>query len=124
MKAPVIAMMLSLGLCAPALAATFVYVSNADDGDIGIYTLQPDGSLQAGPSGRKSGDADGGEPGKRFLSRRRAQAVPGLHLRDRQEVGAVYLVGKGPLAESYPYITIDATGRYLLSASYDGTRLA
>src|SRR5262245_61252676 len=42
MKAPVIAMMLSLGLCAPALAATFVYVSNADDGDIGTYTLQAD----------------------------------------------------------------------------------
>ena len=48
MKAPVIAMMLSLSLCAPALAATFVYVSNADDGDIGVYTLQADGSLQAG----------------------------------------------------------------------------
>jgi hypothetical protein len=33
----------------PALAATFVYVSNADDGDIGVYTLQADGPLQAGP---------------------------------------------------------------------------
>ena len=48
MKAPVIAMMLSLGLGAPALAATFVYVSNADDGKIGMYTLQADGSLQPG----------------------------------------------------------------------------
>src|SRR2546423_12466994 len=33
----------------PALAATFVYVSNAEDGEIGMYTLQSDGSLQAGP---------------------------------------------------------------------------
>ena len=48
MKAPVIAMMLSLSLCAPALAATFVYVSNADDGNITTYTLQPDGTLKAG----------------------------------------------------------------------------
>ena len=26
-------------------AATYVYVSNAEDGTIGIYTLQPDGTL-------------------------------------------------------------------------------
>ena len=37
-------------------AATYVYVSNAEDGDIGMYTLQPDGSLAAGPAlqGRES----------------------------------------------------------------------
>ena len=29
-------------------AATYVYVSNAEDGDIGSYTLQADGSLQPG----------------------------------------------------------------------------
>jgi 6-phosphogluconolactonase len=29
-------------------AATFVYVSNAEDGDIGMYTLQLDGSLRPG----------------------------------------------------------------------------
>ncbi len=33
---------------AQASAATFVYVSNAEDGDIGMYTLQSDGSLQPG----------------------------------------------------------------------------
>src|SRR4051794_21912797 len=48
MKAPVIAMMLSLALSAPALAATFVYVSNADDGTIGTCTLQGDGTLKVG----------------------------------------------------------------------------
>src|SRR5260221_624971 len=31
-----------------AMAATFVYVSNAEDGDIGVYTLARDGSLQPG----------------------------------------------------------------------------
>jgi len=31
-----------------AQAATFVYVSNAEDGDIGMYTLEADGSLKAG----------------------------------------------------------------------------
>jgi 6-phosphogluconolactonase len=48
MKAPVIAALLSLASSAPALAGTFVYVSNAEDGDIGMYTLQAEGSLQPG----------------------------------------------------------------------------
>jgi 6-phosphogluconolactonase len=39
----------SLFLSAPTMAATFVYVSNAEDGDIGMYTLQFNGSLQPGP---------------------------------------------------------------------------
>ncbi len=33
----------------PALAATFVYVSNADDGNISSYSLEGDGSLKPGP---------------------------------------------------------------------------
>jgi 6-phosphogluconolactonase len=32
--------------------------------------------------------------------------------------GALKLVGTGPLAESFPYITFDRSGRYLLGASY------
>ena len=43
-----IAVLLSMIFCTPALAATFVYVSNADDGEIGTYTLQADGSLKPG----------------------------------------------------------------------------
>src|SRR2546428_10222859 len=34
--------------------------------------------------------------------------------------GALQLVGTGPLAESFPYIHLDRTGRYLLGASYGG----
>jgi 6-phosphogluconolactonase len=49
MKLAIVAALLSIVSSASALAATFVYVSNAGDGDIGVYTLQPDGSLQAGP---------------------------------------------------------------------------
>ena len=36
MKAPIAAIVLSLASSAPALAGTFVYVSNAEDGDIGM----------------------------------------------------------------------------------------
>src|SRR5712692_5866317 len=38
-----------LTLAGAARAATFVYVSNAEDGNIGMYALQPDGALQPGP---------------------------------------------------------------------------
>ena len=48
MKAPIAAIVLSLASSAPALAGTFVYVSNAEDGDIGMYTLQAEGSLLPG----------------------------------------------------------------------------
>jgi 6-phosphogluconolactonase len=34
--------------------------------------------------------------------------------------GALQLVGKGPLAESLPYIYLERSGRYLLGASYGG----
>src|SRR5260221_11292457 len=42
------AALLSLAVSFPpsAMAATFVYVSNADDGDIGVYALQSDGTLK------------------------------------------------------------------------------
>ncbi len=33
---------------APASAATFVYVSNAEDGDIGVYRMLDSGELQPG----------------------------------------------------------------------------
>ena len=47
-KAPIFAVLLSLASSAPVLAGTFVYVSNAEDGDIGMYTPQADSSLQPG----------------------------------------------------------------------------
>src|SRR5262249_45603126 len=49
MKVAIIAVLLSMVSGVPAFAATFVYVSNAEDGDIGMYTLQSDGSLHSGP---------------------------------------------------------------------------
>ena len=126
MKAPVIAMMLSLGLSTPALAATFVYVSNADDGDIGIYTLQADGSLQAGPrvAAAKVVMPMAVSPDKRFLvAAVRSKPYEAYTYAIDNKTGALSPVGKGPLAESYPYITIDATGRYLLGASYGANQV-
>ena len=127
MKAPVIAMMLSLALSTPALAATFVYVSNADDGDIGIYTLQPDGSLQAGPrvAAAKVVMPMAVSPDKRFLiAAVRSKPYEAYTYAIDKKTGALNPVGKGPLAESYPYISIDATGRYLFGRRMGPTRSA
>jgi hypothetical protein len=73
----------------------------------------------AGPAlqGGKARDADDGERGQALSDRRRpVQAVPGVQL-DKTS-GALNLVGTGPLAESYPYVALDRTGRFLLGASY------
>jgi 6-phosphogluconolactonase len=48
LKAGIVAALSCLFIGAPASAATFVYVSNNEDGNIGMYTLRPDGSLQPG----------------------------------------------------------------------------
>jgi 6-phosphogluconolactonase len=105
----------------PALAATFVYVSNAEDGEIGMYTLASDGSLKAGPRVKAEKpvmpmtvSAD-----KRFLiAAVRSKPFSAYTYSIDPGTGALKLVGTGPLAESFPYITLDRTGRYLLGASY------
>ena len=123
MKAPILAAVLSLALSTPVFAATFVYVSNADDGNISTYTLQPDGTLKAGPrvDAAKVVMPMAVSPDKRFLiAAVRSKPYEAYTYSIDKASGELKLVGKGPLAESYPYITIDATGRFLLSASYGG----
>jgi 6-phosphogluconolactonase len=112
---------LSLALSAPALAGTFVYVSNAEDANIGIYTLQADGSLQPGArvEAAKLVMPMAVSPDKRFLiAAVRSKPYEAYTYAIDGKSGALKLVGKGPLAESYPYITIDGSGRFLLGASY------
>lgn len=104
-------------------AATFVYVSNAEDGDIGMYTLKSDGLLQAGPRFKAGGDVMPMtvSPDKRFLvaALRSKPFTAHTYSIDRAS-GALRQVGSGPLAESLPYITFDRKGRFLLGASYGG----
>src|SRR3989454_5099025 len=108
---------------ASTMAATFVYVSNAEDGDIGMYTLQRDGSLKPGerfkaekPVMPMTVSAD-----KRYLvAGVRSKPFSAYTYSIDRGTGALKLVGTGPLAESFPYIFHDRTGRYLLGASYPG----
>ena len=106
-----------------AQAVTFVYVSNAEDGDIGMYTLRPDGSLQPGQRFKAGGNVMPMtvSPDKRFLiAAVRAKPFSAYTYSIDRKTGALKQTGTGPLVESFPYITFDRTGRYLLSASYGG----
>lgn len=107
----------------PVQAATFVYVSNADDGDIGTYTMQSDGSLQPGPrvKAEKIVMPMTVSPDKRFLvAAVRSKPLSAYTYRIDRASGALTLVGTGPLAESFPYISLDRSGRFLFGASYGG----
>ena len=108
---------------AGAPAATFVYVSNAEDGDIGVYALKADGALEA--RGRVAAAKVvmpmAVSPDRRFLyaaSRSKPFSVHAYAI-DRGD-GALKLVATSPLAESFPYISLDRTGRFLFGASYGG----
>src|SRR5215813_7308146 len=127
MKAPiVVAVLLSLASSAPVLAGTFVYVSNAEDGDIGMYTLQADGSLQPGQRFKANKlvmpmvvSSD-----KRFLiAAVRSKPFQAYSYSIDKSSGALNLVGTGTLAESYPYVAFDRSGRFLLGASYGANQV-
>ena len=121
MRAAIFAAMLAMASGVPAGAATFVYVSNAEDGDIGMYTLQPDGSLQPGQrfKAEKLVMPMAVSPDKRFLiAAVRSKPYQAYSYGIDPKSGALAAVGTGPLAESFPYISLDRRGRFLLGASY------
>src|SRR5436190_9045576 len=110
-------------LAGAAQAATFVYVSNAEDGNIGLYTLKPDGTLEPGAR------VDAGKPvmpmsvapDKRFLfAAVRSKPYTVVTYAIDGKTGALTRLSTAPLAESLPYIHADRSGRWLLGASYGG----
>src|SRR6185503_1226374 len=106
-----------------AHAATFVYVSNAEDGDIGTYTLGPDGSLVPGArvAAGKPVMPMSVSPDRRFLyAAVRSKPFAVLTYAIDRKTGELQKRSGAALAESLPYITVDRTGRFLLGASYGG----
>lgn len=100
---------------------TYVYVSNAADGEIGSYRMQADGTLQPGAR-FKAGAAVGPlalSPDARFLYAAVRSQPFSLHAYaiDRDS-GALQSLSLAPAAASFPYISLDRSGRYLFGASY------
>src|SRR5688572_17360293 len=87
-----------------------------------MYRQDPDGSLQRGErfkAGKSLGPMSV-SPDKRFLvAAVRSQPCTAFTY-EIEKSGALRHIGTGPLAESFPYITFDRTGRWLLGASYSG----
>jgi 6-phosphogluconolactonase len=120
-KAGIVMALSSLFFSAPSAAATFVYVSNAEDGDIGMYMLRSDGSLQPGArfKAEKIVMPMTVSPDKRFLiAAVRSKPFSAYTYRIDRGTGALKLVRTGPLAESFPYISLDRKGHFLFGASY------
>ncbi|MGH7390767.1 MAG: lactonase family protein [Candidatus Rokuibacteriota bacterium] len=110
-----------LTLAGAAPAATVVYVSNAEDGTIGTYTLEPDGTLRSGPrvEAAKVVMPMSVSPDRRFLyAGVRSKPYTVITYAIDRATGALKRLSTAPLAESFPYIHVDKTGRFLLGASY------
>jgi 6-phosphogluconolactonase len=102
-------------------AATYVYVSNADDGTIGLYTMENDGTLQPGERFQAGGVVMpmSVSPDKKYLyAAVRSKPFYAVTYTIDRKTGKLKDVGHGPLAESFPYISTDAGGKFLLGASY------
>ena len=120
-KGVIIVAMTTLIGSAPALAGTFVYVSNADDGDIGVYSVQNDGSLKPGEHAKAANVVMPMtvSPDRRFLyAAARSKPYSVFVYAMGSNTGALKPLSVSPLAESFPYISLDKTGRYLFGASY------
>jgi 6-phosphogluconolactonase len=102
-------------------ATTFVYVSNAEDGDIGVYRMSATGEMQPGAratAGKLVGPMTV-SPDRRFLyAAVRSKPYSVLTYAIDSSMGALTPAGSAPLAESFPYISLDNSGRYLFGASY------
>lgn len=120
------ALALMLLAAGSAQAASYVYVSNAEDGTIGTYAMASDGTLKPGDriEAGKLVMPMSVSPDKRFLfAAIRSQPFSAATFAIDRTTGALRLVAKVPLAESLPYIHVDRSGRWLLGASYGGHRV-
>jgi 6-phosphogluconolactonase len=122
----------ALGLCAftggPALAKTFVYVSNAQDGNIDAYTmdkgtgaLTPIGKVEAGKLVMPMTVS----PNKKFLyAAVRSDPFRVITYAIDPKSGALTQKATAPLPDSMPYVSVDGTSRFLFTASYGGDKIA
>jgi len=130
LKSPFGALLVAAGLLVaslPALADTFVYVSNADSQEISVLTLD----RQAGRLNPVDTVAVGGtvmpmvvSPDKRFLyAALRSQPYRVVSFSIDATNGRLKKLGEAPLADSMPNIDLDATGKWLFAASYPGHKI-
>ena len=109
-------------------AKTFVYVSNAQDGNIDAYVMDMSTGTLA-----SIGKSEAGKlvmpmavsPSKKHLyAVVRSQPVRVLTFAIDPATGALSQKASAPLPDSMPYVSTDQTGRFLFTASYGGDKIA
>ena len=110
----------------------FVYVGNAESQSVSIFSLAADEALTPlgvatvpGPAKPGSTTPMAVSPDKRFLFvGLRNEPCNAATFAIDGKTGALAYVGSGPLADAMAYIVTDQSGRFLLSASYNGGKIA
>src|SRR6202163_4264215 len=123
-----LALLFVIGVTSMSVAKTFVYVSNAQDGNIDAYimdtstgALTPIGKAEAAKLVMPMTVS----PNKKYLyAVVRSQPVRVLTYAIDPATGALTQKASAPLPDSMPYVSTDHTGRYLFTASYGGDKLA
>jgi len=107
---------------------TFVYISNGEDGNIAVMQLAPEtGNLKliekvpAGPNVKHMALS----PDHRFLyASIRSEPFSVITYLINSETGNLTQLSKESLPDNMVYISVDQTGRYLLSVSYTNAKIA
>jgi 6-phosphogluconolactonase len=123
-----LALLLVIGVTSMSAAKTFVYVSNAQDGNIDSYIMDTSTGALA-PIG-KTEAAKMVMPmtvsrNKKYLyAVVRSQPVRVLTYSIDPATGALAQKASAPLPDSMAYVSTDYTGRYMFTASYGGDKVA
>ena len=123
-----LALMFAIGATSMSAAKMFVYVSNAQDGNIDTYNmdmstgaLTPVGKTEAAKMVMPMTLS----PNKKYLyAVIRSQPMRVLTYAIDPASGALTQKASAPLPDSMPYVSTDQTGRFLFTASYGGDKLA
>jgi 6-phosphogluconolactonase len=123
-----LALLFAIGATSMSMAKTFVYVSNAQDGNIDTYNmdmstgaLTPVGKTEAAKMVMPMTLS----PNKKYLyAVIRSQPTRVLTYAIDPATGALAQKASAPLPDSMPYVSTDHTGRFLFTASYGGDKLA
>jgi 6-phosphogluconolactonase len=115
-----------------ASAGTFVYVGNADSQDVTILELKSSGELTPVETAAVPGPAKPGgslplavSPDKKRLHvGLRNEPYSAVTFAIDSKTGKLTPAGPGPLADSMAYVVTDRSGKFLLSASYGGHKVA
>jgi 6-phosphogluconolactonase len=123
-----LAVLLTIGVPSMSAAATFVYVSDADDATIDAYAMDPKtgaltsiGKTEAGKTVMPMAVA----PDKKFLyAVVRSQPTRVLTFAIDGNSGSLAQKATAPLPDSMAYVSTDRSGRFLFTASYGGDKVA